>query len=333
MLKKKLSLPAAWDSKVLKDEEWVVQISQGQNDELVQAVSKLQSKGLDWEHSVLEDYELPRWTDEIAHIQQRLEGGLGFLLLRGLSIEGIDLETAKQMFWGIGLLLGYPEPQDASGKLMHHVKDTGKDLTLSDIRFYQTNLPLSFHNDGADVFMLMCYRSADRGGLSKIVSAVSVFNTILERRPELAEVLQKPFFFDTRGQQLPDTPPFQEVPVFIHYRNHLHVLYKREYIELAQRFPEVPELSKIQKEALDLMDEVCEELALSFVMENGDIVIANNYDMLHARTAFEDEASRPSMRHMIRLWLSLENGRSLPTEFAMTREFSHSYRRRLGLVL
>ena len=77
---------------------------------------------------------------------------------------------------------------------MHHVKDTGKDLTHSELRFYQTNLPLSFHNDGADVFMLMCYRSADRGGLSKIVSAVSVFNTILERRPELAEVLQKPFF-------------------------------------------------------------------------------------------------------------------------------------------
>ena len=85
MLKKKLSLPAAWDSKALKDDEWVVQISQGLNDELVQAVFELQSKGLDWEHSVLEDYELPRWTDVIAQIQQRLEGGLGFLLLRGVS--------------------------------------------------------------------------------------------------------------------------------------------------------------------------------------------------------------------------------------------------------
>ena len=81
------------------------------------------------------------------------------------------------------------------------------------------------------------------------------------------------------------------------------------------------------------MDEVCDELTLSFVIENGDIVIANNYDMLQARTAFEDAASLPSMRHMIRIWLSLKNGRPLPSEFTMTREFSHNYHRRLGSVL
>ena len=83
-----------------------------------------------------------------------------------------------------------------------------------------------------------------------------------------------------------------------------------------------------QKEALDLMDHVCEEQALEFEMGPGDVVMANNYDILHARSGFHDDGPGPSKRHMIRLWLSLENGRQLPQQFAGTREFFHSYSRR-----
>ena len=190
---------------------------------------------------------------------------------------------------------------------------------------YQTNRGINFHNDGSDIFALLCLQQASHGGRSRLVSAVSVFNEILRRRPDLARVLQEPFWFDARGQQLPGSPRCQQVPIFNFYMGRVNVMYKREYIDLAQRFEDVPRLTAAQVEALDLMDIVCEELCLEFEMSAGDILIANNYDLLHARSTYRDDAVRGCLRHMLRLWLTIPNGRSLPPVFAETREFHHSY--------
>jgi hypothetical protein len=63
-------------------------------------------------------------------------------------------------------------------------------------------------------------------------------------------------------------------------------------------------------------------------MEPGDIIVANNYDILHGRSAFDNAETEAEPRHMLRLWLSLPNGRPLPPIFEQTREFYHSYTRR-----
>jgi alpha-ketoglutarate-dependent taurine dioxygenase len=105
------------------------------------------------------------------------------------------------------------------------------------------------------------------------------------------------------------------VPIYTAHAGLLNVLYKREYIDLAQRWEDVPELTSAQIEVLDLMDVVCNELALSFQMEPGDLVVANNYDILHARAAFQNQTADDDGRHMLRLWLSLPNGRPLPPIF------------------
>ncbi|HIG17758.1 MAG TPA: hypothetical protein EYQ31_11010 [Candidatus Handelsmanbacteria bacterium] len=132
------------------------------------------------------------------------------LLAKHLSVRKSSSEKPVQ--WGIGQHVGYPEPQDAAGNLLHDVRDTGKDLASDNVRAYQTNLPINYHNDGADAFMLLCYRAAHAGGESRLVSAVAVFNEILRRRPDLAAVLQEPFDFDARGQERPGARPFQRVP-------------------------------------------------------------------------------------------------------------------------
>ena len=91
----------------------------------------------------------------------------------------------------------------------------------------------------------------------------------------------------------------------------------------------MPALKSEQVEALDLMEEVCDELALSFHLAPGEIVVANNYDVLHARAAFQDQATEPvANRHMLRLWFSLPNGRALPPVFERTRECHYRYARR-----
>jgi hypothetical protein len=328
-LEEPLETPAAWYGQDLANrDDWIVTLDSAQTDELLSASKAIETEGKSWKDAMRVDYPVPAWSDLVARLRSQLEGGLGFSLIRSLPVDGVSTDLARLMLWGIGQHVGYPEPQDAAGNLLHDVRDTGKDLKTDNIRAYQTHLPINYHNDGADAFMLLCYRTARSGGRSKLVSAVSVFNEILGRRPDIARVLQEPFDFDARGQERPGAPAYQRVPIFNFHDGHLNVLYKREYIDLAQRFSDVPELTSLQVEALDLMDQVCEELSLEFVMEPGDVIVANNYDLLHGRSAFQDGPAETEGRHMLRLWLSLPNGRSLPPIFEHTREFHYSYARR-----
>jgi hypothetical protein len=93
--------------------------------------------------------------------------------------------------------------------------------------------------------------------------------------------------------------------------------YIRGYIESAQRFADVPRLTAKQIEALDLFDAIAARpgMAISFQMEPGDLQIANNYCVLHARTHFEDYEDFAQRRHLLRLWLAAPNSRELPPCF------------------
>ena len=47
------------------------------------------------------------------------------------------------------------------------------------------------------------------------------------------------------------------------------------------------------------------------------------------RTEFEDAPDPARRRHMLRLWLTIPNGRSLPPHYADTREYAQTYRQRM----
>ena len=328
-LRTSLKTPAAWHGTDLANSEnWIITLTPAQSAELTAAGSNASwATNQDTPYSVTRsDFPLPTLNhvcDDIAH---RLEGGPGIVLLRGFPVTKHADQDLELLLWGFGTHLGAAEKQDRDGLLLHRVQDTGRDINDSNVRYFQTSRDLTFHNDGADAFMLLCVRTADHGGKSRIVSSVAAFNRIVDEAPDLALVLQQPFHFDLRGQQEDGSPPYQSVPVFNFYRGRLCTLYKRQYIDSAQRFEEVPPLTAEQRSALDLMDAVCADLAFEFEMRPGEVLFANNYDVLHARSAFADSKT-VSSRLMLRLWLSLPNCRALPPTFAATREFQHSYAR------
>ena len=333
-LREPLASPAAWcGADLAATDDWVIELTGEQAAELTAAGAAAaagagRAAGGRMPYAVTgEAFPLPTLTHVCRDIQERLEGGRGVVLLRGVPVTEHTEEELALLLWGLGTHVGTAEPQDRDGRLLHRVQDTGRDIGSAEVRYFQTSRDLGFHNDGADVFMLLCVRAATRGGRSRIVSSVAAFNRIVRREPELALVLQQPFHFDLRGQQTDGEIPYQTVPVFNHYRGRLCALYKRQYIDSAQRFAEVPPLTDTQRAALDLMDEVCDELAYEFAMRSGEVLIGNNYAVLHARSEFEDGADDGPGRLMLRLWLSLPNGRPLPPAFAATREFRHSYAR------
>ena len=328
-LESTLETPAAWrGAQLVEKTDWIKDLEPKQVEELKEAGRSVVNRAPGGPETWHTDQSLPSFTCLRDWLLDRLEGGQGFALVRGFPTSGHEASVIEQMFWTFGTQIGTPEPQDAAGNFLHHVRDTGESLERNDdLRAYQTNRAINYHNDGSDVFALLCLQQAREGGRSRLVSAVSVFNEIVRRRPDLAQVLQEPFHFDARGQQLPNAPPVQEVPIYSYHAGHLNVLYKREYIDLAQRFEDVPRLGTKQIEALDLMDLVCNELSLEFDLQPGDILIANNYDILHARSEFSDSHGEEG-RHMLRLWMTIPNGRPLPPGFASTREFHYSYCRR-----
>src|SRR5690606_6989485 len=148
-----------------------------------------------------DQFIVPRMAARMERVRNELEGGRGFAVLRGLPIDTYTDDDARLLFWGLSVTLGDPEPQDAAGHLMHSVTNTAmKVLTTNTVRSYHTDDELTFHNDGGDAFMLLCLRTAVSGGVSKLVSAATIYNEVRRRRPELLPLLEEPWHYDTRGQ-------------------------------------------------------------------------------------------------------------------------------------
>ena len=85
-------------------------------------------------------------------------------------------------------------------------------------------------------------------------------------------------------------------------------------------------LSSLEREALAYIDERAMEpdLRFEFLLEPGDILMMNNYTVLHARTAFEDWETPESQRLLLRLWLNLYSVRPLAENF--TGRFNTGHR-------
>lgn len=332
MLEASKNAALAWTGAELsKSDAWINQLSPAEIGEILSAVDKTEKKGLKLFDIRAEDFPLPTLGSRLAGLSHELEGGRGFAVLRGIPVDQLSLESNQRIIWGLGQHLGTPEPQDRIGSLLHDVRNTGKQVVGSDsTRGYETDDELTFHNDGGDAFMLLCLKTAVQGGISKLVSATTLFEEVRKRRPDLLPTFQEPFFFDLRSQSN-EGLKVQGVPIFTPYQGHLNVLYKRRFIVQAQRFEDVPRLSAQQLEALDLLDEICADPAvhLAFTMQRGDIQVGNNHAILHSRTSYVDAEEATQRRHLLRLWLTLPNGRPLPPAYANTREFGHTYERRM----
>ena len=324
--------PAAWrGDRMAERSDWIVPLDRTMVAELESAVATVAARGIDLFDIARDDFPLPSMGGRFRELLEALEGGRGFALLRGLPAARWSDAENRIALWGLGTHLGLPVGQDLAGNLLHDVRDIGRRFGSDDaIRYYQTSHAIRLHTDGGDIFALGCVRQGARGGRSLVVSAVEVFNEIARRRPDLAVVLQEDFWMDARGQR-PDGARCQVLPIYTRHDNHLSILLKPEYIYSAQRFDEVPRLSDAQREALDLFHQVTGEpgIALEFDMRPGDVLLASNHTVMHGRTEFEDAPDPGLRRLLLRLWLTIPNGRPLPPHYADTREYAQTYRQRM----
>jgi hypothetical protein len=210
---------------------------------------------------------------------------------------------------------GKAVPQNGKGHLLGHIVDLGRDVADTSARTYQTNARQLYHTDSCDIVSLLCVQKAKTGGLSSLVSSVTIYNEMLKRYPDLVKVLFTPFQTDRREEVPSGRKPFYSVPIFNWYEDLFTAQYTRRYVESAQRFPEVGPYSPIRMEALNTLDAMANDPALNLHMafEPGDMQFVHNHQIMHDRTAYEDWPGKK--RHLLRLWLCPPNGRPLPPVF------------------
>ena len=314
-----LSTEAAWKGPTIKEspEKWTYTFTHDDIVEINQAISTFLSSASRLEDISKHNFHLPLLGGKLARIKSNLTNGMGFTLIKGLDISLYSREEIATLFMGIGSYLGIPRSQNAAGHLLGHVRDIGEDENNPNSRIYQTNSRQTFHTDSADIVGLICLKTAKSGGESLLVSAETIYNEMLKRRPDLVELLFSPVATDKRGEVEPGQKPFFTIPVFSWFKEKLSVIYQRQYIDSGQRFKGVPELPDNYTEALNLFDQLAndESLNISMKLEPGDMQFVHNHSMLHDRTGFLDWPELENRRHLLRLWLSAPGDRELPPIF------------------
>jgi hypothetical protein len=303
---------------IAEPSEWIQPLSAAELAEIESASQRLAQREIDWQTLRRDDFPLPALERRLSGMLRDVLEGRGFVLLRGLPVERWGRRLSAIAFLGLGLHWGNLRSQNAHGHLLGHVKDLGLSSRDPSVRIYQTRERQNYHTDSCDVVGLLCLHPAKAGGLSSLVSSVTMFNEMRKRRPALARVLFERIETDRRGEVPAGQKPFFSIPVFNWYSGLLSTIYHRSYIESARRFPDVPPLRPEQIEALDLFDELANDPALHLRMEfqPGDVQLVHNHTLLHDRTAFEDWPEPERKRHLLRLWLAPEHVRPLPPVFA-----------------
>lgn len=314
--------PQAWyGPEMARSTEWIHELAPDEVADLERAVADVRERGVAIVDMRRPDFDLPALGPALARMRDDVVRGRGFVLIRGVPVEKWDIDQAATAYWGIGLHLGSPVSQNAKGHALGHVKDLGYDYNNPLHRGYQTSARLPYHCDSSDVVGLLSWKTARAGGLSSIVSSVTLFNEMVRRRPDLAAVLTRPVYRDRRGEIPEGRDPWYAVPVFNPHEGNVITTYVRSAVRKAQRFDEVPRITPEQEEAMDLLDSLAEDPAIHLDMEfrRGDIQFLNNHYILHSRTAFEDYEEPEKRRHLLRLWLACADGPPLPEVF--TRVF------------
>jgi hypothetical protein len=310
---------AAWLREDVADPAlWTERFDDQELLELDRAMRHAQSVSGDLLELSKQDFPLPTVAIRLKRIENELINGRGFALLRGLSRSTYSNDELCLLYWGIGLHLGNPWPQNKHGHMLGDVTDQGKTRGDYGVRGNELPGPLPYHSDGSDLVGLLCLQMAAVGGLSAICNALAIHNDMVREHPQLAAELYLPQPNDFRGEQAPGKSSWYQMPVFTDFDDRLFVRYIRTYIKASQLLPEAPRVSARAEEAMQLLDRMTEDPKYNILMDlqPGDMQFINNYHVLHARTDYRDDRASGRVRHLKRLWLETTVLQQRPKYFA-----------------
>lgn len=312
-----LEHPSVWrGTELFSRPDWEQTLTPSERDEIDTALANVSEKPAEIFSQA--DFPLPTLERKLQQVQHDLEHGCGACYLRGLDVSNYSTDDAKKIFWGLMSYLGTPVSQSSAGERIFSVRDEGFKMGDQKARGPNTSKRLSFHTDRCDVISFLTLKQAKSGGENQLVSSMYLFNETQKRRPDLWHVLQQPFYYLRHNVDTGNEKPWCRQPVFSIYEGHFACNFLRVLIERAAKSDDLPDLSDEQREALDFLEEVAAEPEshVTFRQQPGDLLLVNNWVLLHRRNEFEDYDDLDQRRHLLRIWLSMPNSRPLHPDFA-----------------
>ncbi|MGE2731366.1 TauD/TfdA family dioxygenase [Mycolicibacterium vaccae] len=315
--------PAIWDPQALEAQraQWDIALT----DDESTLMEKITTEGTERLGLWSQTRAIDEWREITAplasifvRVHHALEGGVGIARLRNLPVRTSNtaIEFDENLLWAIGAHLGRPVNQMGKGKLLARLQDNRDPKRGRDVRPEDTNEPLKHHTDGSDLLMLLCVRQAHEGGNSFISSSARVVREIARRRPDLLPTLLQDYFPFDRNEEQPDGDfPYYLTRLCTVINDRISVRYSRELIDTALKAPGAPQLTEAQRDLLDTFDQIAAEGGAEVDFKSGDLMIINNYSVLHGRSLFFDPEDRVEGRLLLRLWLALADARPLPFDF------------------
>lgn len=272
---------------------------------LLPAVRDLVKSGRSTTEYMRDDFPLDELAGQLAELRDLVLYGRGIAILRGFPVNALSQAENEAFYWCVGLHLGSPVSQSVMGDRLGHVIDvSGKDKQA---RAYRNSEELTPHTDPADILAFLCLRPAMSGGVSHFSSSHTVHEEMRRQRPDLLARLYRGYRWHRFGEQPEGFDPItpHRVPVYSERDGVVSCRIVRQYIEIAaDEYPELA-LTDDDREALTMFERLAAEddICFKFTLAPGEAVVANNYTVLHARTAFEDYGDPALKRHLLRLWL------------------------------
>ncbi len=255
--------------------------------------------------------EIVALTDEM---RETIMHGSGVTILKGVTPDHYTEEDMKRLYWGLGSHLGRGLPQSRNMEMLGLVQEEENN---PNIRGYRSADALGMHTDAFEIVGLMCVRRAETGGESSLASALTMHNKILIERPELLPALYEGYYFTLQELQFTDRPTTEEkVPVFSNKDGVVSVNAASRYMRHAAELRGEPFPADLD-EALTFFDTLAnrEDVRSEFLLDDGDIMLWNNYTHLHSRRSFRNSPERK--RLLLRLWLEVAQGRPVQPDYAL----------------
>lgn len=306
----------SWKASTFKSSaDYSLKLSEAEQAEIVAAVRALPDVNRP-QGTGAAGFAMTSLTPRLQAAYEDVRNGRGFVVIRGLPVNSLSKDEFIAAVWGVGQHFGDALSQNTSGDLIGHVVDaTAEDATP---RMYRSNLELRPHNDITAMISLACWHKSETGGASVIVSAVTVHDALCKAHPEVLAPLYRGFHYHQVGEEAPGEPPVtrQRVPLFAVRDGQLSSRYLRSNLVAGHRALDIP-LTEEDIAALNTFDAVATapENRLAFFLERGDMLVVNNYTVMHARTSFKNYPEPERKRHLVRLWMDRPGFRDVPGEY------------------
>jgi hypothetical protein len=262
--------------------------------------------------------DMPAFASEVEALRPKVDMGNRLVLVQpvpGLNSRGIALQH-----WALSCLLGEPLVQNSEGQRMVYIWDRDPNKRMRDgARYHQSREGGDVHTDNVNIperwhyLLFGCIVPAVIGGTNAIVCGIAVHDHMMETVPDAVEILREEFWWEYRGI----SDALYQAPVLTYDDAGLpHFRYLRTYLESAHARAGQP-MTDRQLWALGALDAALEtpHLRLLYKLAPGEILIASDSRIFHARTCFSDPmgaiplrdseagAQGPVKRTLIRTWV------------------------------